>query len=143
MSSERLREASSCREEAVNQVLVVDHEVDMAATYERLLRRAGHRVVTTDSCAAGLRLLRSTRPKLVISDLHLPDGDGLDIPRAAAALEPAPRVIIVFVRASRAVRSAARAFGVNAFLSKPFSIADFSNLVEDVLRGPAARGSHS
>ena len=105
----------------------------MAATYERLLRRAGHRVVTADSRAAGLQLLKSARPKLVISDLRLPDGDGLDIVRAASALDPPPPVIIITAFASRAAREAALKSGARAFLAKPFGIADFSSLVEDLM----------
>ncbi len=130
----------------MNQILVVEDEADMAATYERLLRRAGHRVVTADSRAAGLQLLKSVRPKLVISDLRLLDGDGLDIIRAARTLDPPPPVIIVTAFASRAAREAALKSGAHAFLAKPFGIADFSSLVEDLMRHrrperPAQEGS--
>jgi len=118
----------------VNQILIVENEADMVATYERLLRRAGHRVVTAGSRAAGLQLLASVRPKLVISDLRLPDGDGLDILRAATILEPAPPVIIVTAFATRAARAAARELGARAFLAKPFAVAEFSRLVEDLAR---------
>jgi DNA-binding response OmpR family regulator len=117
----------------VNQILVVEDEPDMAATYDRLLRRAGHRVVTADSRAAGLQLLESLRPKLVISDLRLSDGNGLDVIRAASTLNPPPPVIVVTGFASRAARQAALASGACAFLAKPFNIAEFSRLVEDLM----------
>jgi len=45
----------------MNQILVVEVEPDMVVTYERALRRAGHRVVTAVSCAEGNRLLESVR----------------------------------------------------------------------------------
>jgi DNA-binding response OmpR family regulator len=130
----------------VSQILIVEDEADMAATYERLLRRAGHRVVTADSRAAGLQLLKSVRPKLVISDLRLPDGDGLDVLRAACALDPPPPVIIITAFASRAAREAALKSGACAFLAKPFGIAEFSSLVEDLINHrrpepPAQEGS--
>jgi DNA-binding response OmpR family regulator len=117
----------------VNQILVVEDEADMAATYERLLRRAGHRVVTADSRAAGLQLLTSVRLKLVISDLRLPDGDGLDIVRAACALDPPPPVIIITAFASQAARETTLKAGARAFLAKPFGIAEFSSLIEDLM----------
>jgi DNA-binding response OmpR family regulator len=117
----------------VNQILVVEDEADMAATYERLLRRAGYRVVTAGSRAAGLELLESLRPKLVISDLRLPDGNGLDVIRAASTLDPPPPVIVVTGFASRAAREAALASGARVFLAKPFSIAEFSHVVEDLM----------
>lgn len=129
----------------MNQILVIEDEADMAATYDRLLRRAGHRVVTADSRAAGLQLLESVRPKLVIADLRLPDGDGLDIIRAARALDPPPPVIIITAFASRAAREASLTSGACAFLAKPFGIAEFSSLVEDLMdhrrEAPAREGS--
>jgi len=68
-------------------VLVVDDETDFLASYERLLRRQGYEVITATSRAAGLDAVRAAalghRLDLVISDLRLPDGDGLDVVRAA------------------------------------------------------------
>ena len=117
----------------MNQILVVEDEPDMAATYERLLRRAGHRVVTVPSRAQAMRLLESLRPRLVISDLRLPDGDGLDVIRAARMLDRPPAVIAITAFVSRDTRQAALAAGASAFLAKPFGIAEFSSLVEDLI----------
>src|SRR5438094_6701431 len=70
-------------------ILVVDDEADLAATYERLLRRQGYRVVSAGTLQAGLRVIETEPLRLVIADLRLPDGDGLDVVRAARAA-PAP-----------------------------------------------------
>ncbi len=105
----------------------------MGATYERLLRRAGHRVVRAASRAEGMRLLESLRPWLVISDLRLPDGDGLDIIRAAHKLDLPPAVIAITAFSSRQVRQSALDAGASAFLAKPFGIAELSSLVEDLI----------
>jgi len=118
----------------VNQILVVEDEPDMGATYERLLRRAGHRVVRAASRAEGMRLLESVRPRLVISDLRLPDGDGFDIIRAAQRLALPPAVIAITAFSSREMRQSALDAGASAFLAKPFGIAEFSSLVEDLIR---------
>ncbi len=122
----------------MNQILVVEDEPDMAVTYERVLRRAGHRVVTAVSCAEGIRLLESVRPRLVISDLRLPDGDGLEIIRAARKLDPAPPVIAVTAFALRTTRQAALDSGAQAFLAKPFNMAKLLNLVDDLVWPPLA-----
>ena len=106
----------------------------MAATYERLLRRAGHRVVTVASRADGMRLLESLHPRLVISDLRLPDGDGLDLIRAVQMLDVPPAMIAITAFASRDARQAALDAGASAFLAKPFGIAEFSSLVEDLIK---------
>lgn len=117
----------------MNQILVVEDEPDMAATYERLLRRAGHRVVRAASRAEAMRLLESLRPRLVISDLRLRDGDGLDVIRAARMLDLPAGVIAITAFVSRGTRQAALDAGASAFLAKPFNIAEFSNLVEELI----------
>ena len=103
-----------------SRVLVVDDEADFLATYERLLRREGFDVVAVASCAAGLAALAVESVHLVISDLRLPDGDGLDVVRfARGSARPVP-VIVVTGYPSDATRRAAIAAGATAFLSKPF-----------------------
>jgi DNA-binding response OmpR family regulator len=104
-------------------VLVVDDEADFLATYERLLRRQGYEVVTATSRATGLAALAGEPPHLVISDVRLPDGDGLDVVRAARGLpEPMP-VIVVTGYPSDETRRAALAAGATTFLAKPFAAA--------------------
>jgi CheY-like chemotaxis protein len=111
-------------------ILAVDGEADLLATYERLLARQGYRVVPVGSRERGLYMIETTRPDLVITDIRLPDGDGLDIVRAARALAPpAPPIIIVTAYASAPAREASIAAGASAFLAKPFSAVELSSLV--------------
>ena len=117
-------------------VLVVDDEADMATTYARLLRRQGFRVVCVGTRVAGLRAIEAEPPRLVIADLRLPDGDGLDVVRAARALPAPAPVIVATVLASRETRQASMAAGAAAFLAKPFATEAFSSLVRQVLGGP-------
>ena len=117
----------------MNRILVVEDEADLAVTYDRLLRREGFRVVTAASRGEGLKALESAPPALVIADLRLPDGDGLDILRAARARDPQVPVIVVTAFASRAARDAALASGASAFLSKPFPASALLRLVHDEL----------
>ena len=116
-------------------VLVVDDEADLAASYERLLRRQGYRAVLVGSRQAGLRAIEALPLRLVIADLLLPDGDGLDIVRAARALPAPPPVLVATVLTSRASRRAALAAGATAFLGKPFATEAFNRLVSELLGG--------
>ena len=121
-------------------ILVVDDEADLAATYERLLRRQGYRVVSAGTLQAGLRVIETEPLRLVIADLRLPDGDGLDVVRAARALPAPPPVLVATVLASRASYQAALAAGATAFLAKPFATGVFNRLANDLLaRGDAER----
>ncbi len=104
-------------------VLVVDDETDFVATYERLLRREGYEVVAATSRATGLAMLAADPPHLVISDLRLPDGDGLDVVRAARGARAPVPVIVVTGYPSDESRRAAFAAGATRFLAKPFAAA--------------------
>jgi DNA-binding response OmpR family regulator len=118
-------------------ILIVDDEADLAATCARLLRRRGYGVVAATSRQEGLAALENDRHDLVVADLRLPDGDGLDILRAARALSSSRPVIVITGFASDRTRQEAFTAGAAAFLAKPFSLVEFADLVERLLRsGP-------
>jgi DNA-binding response OmpR family regulator len=121
-------------------VLVVDDESDFLATYERLLRREGFEVVTATSRAAGLAVLAAEAPVLVISDLRLPDGDGLDVVRAARLASPVP-VIVVTGYPSDETRRAALTAGATTFLAKPFAAAMLLAAIRSSLDGADGRAT--
>jgi DNA-binding response OmpR family regulator len=118
-------------------VLVVDDETDFLATYERLLRREGFDVVTVTSRAAGLAVLAADSLQLVISDLRLPDGDGLDVVRAAHGLSAPVPVIVVSGYPSDETRRAALAAGATTFLAKPFAAAVLLAAIRSTADGAA------
>ena len=117
-------------------ILVVDDEADFVANYQRLLRRRGYRVVSAGSRGDGLVILERDPLALVITDLRLPDGDGLELVRAARRLPTPTPSIVVTGFASEASRMAALAAGASAYLVKPFAAASFISLVEKMLDSP-------
>jgi DNA-binding NtrC family response regulator len=119
-------------------ILVVEDDADLAATCERLLRRRGHAVVAVGSRAAALRALHSGPPALLVSDVRLPDGDGLDVVRAATAMQPRVPAVVMTGRASEPGRLAAKAAGALEYLSKPFTAEGFAGLVDRMLLSAGA-----
>ena len=111
-------------------VLVVEDEVDLVATYRRLLRHHGFRVVTATTRLAGLRALEDDTFTAAIVDVRLPDGDGLDVVRKARELAPPAPVIVVTGFSSQHVRQAARAAGAADFVAKPFKAAALAARVQ-------------
>ena len=116
-------------------VLVVDDELDMRTSYERLLRRLGCRVIHADSRAAGLAAVQAEPLVLVVSDLRLGDGSGLDVIAAARAKPARVPSIVVTGFLSPESRRAALEAGASGFLAKPFAARDFTALVAQVLDG--------
>jgi DNA-binding response OmpR family regulator len=116
-------------------VLVIDDEVDLLRTYERILRRMGHDVVAAELGRTGLAIASSTEVALVIVDLRLPDMNGLDVVHAIRAGPNPPPVIVITGSASAATRQAAHGAGAIGYLSKPFSVLALTALVRDILGG--------
>jgi DNA-binding response OmpR family regulator len=119
-------------------VLVVDDETDLAVTCQRLLRRLGYEVTCAGSRGEGLALIERELPGLVISDLRLPDGSGIDLVFAARRTPTPVPVIVVTGFPSSASRAAALAAGAAAYLAKPFSAQALTSLVQDIF-GAAPR----
>lgn len=114
-------------------ILLVEDEADLAATCVRLLQRRGWQVETADSLGAALGAV-ARRPALAIVDRQLPDGDGLDVLRAALAA--GTPVIMVSGHDWVATRRLSLDTGAAAFLGKPFSTQDLLDLVRDILGEP-------
>jgi len=118
-------------------VLVVDDEVDFLATYDRLLRRQGYRTITVSTRQAALAALADEALDLIIADIRLSDGDGLDVVRTARARPHPPAVIVVTGFASEQSRRQALAAGATAYLAKPFSTSALASLVREALGPPS------
>ena len=117
-------------------ILVVDDEADLISTYERLLRRGGYRVITAGTRGAGLAIVEREPLALLITDMRLPDGDGLELVRAVRRLSAATPAIVVTGFASDASRTASLAAGAAAYLAKPFGASAFVSLVQNTLAAP-------
>lgn len=76
-------------------ILVVDDEGSARATLALLLKRRGHRTVQADGVAAAAKALTENAFDLVVTDLRMPDGDGLDVLRTVHAHSPQTAVILL------------------------------------------------
>jgi CheY-like chemotaxis protein len=114
-------------------ILIVEDEADFLTTYDRLLRRQGMRMIGVGTMHAALLALESDTPDLIITDLRLPDGDGLAVVRAARARSRATPVIVVTGLVSDRSRRQAVEAGATAFLVKPFSMLTLVALIRETL----------
>jgi DNA-binding NtrC family response regulator len=76
-------------------LLVVDDEPSARSTLALLLRKRGHRVLEADGLTSATARLTEEVFDLVVTDLRMPDGDGLDVLRAAKAHAPETEVILL------------------------------------------------
>lgn len=121
-------------------VLVIDDEPDIVELLELTLARMGMRVESATSIHAAQALLKSNQFQLCLTDMSLPDGDGLDLVRFITEhqLNLPVAVITAFGTAENAV--AALKAGAFDYLSKPVSLKQLRSLVKSALSLPPMRG---
>ena len=76
-------------------ILLVDDEESPRATLALLLKQAGHDVVQADGVAAAAEALAAAAFDLVITDLRMPGGDGLEVVRRTRGTRPDAEVIVL------------------------------------------------
>jgi DNA-binding NtrC family response regulator len=114
-------------------ILIIDDERPIQLTLEALLGRHGYEPKIASNAAAGMRLVESNSPALVLLDLQLPDADGLQMLEQIKAEHPETQVIILSAHDSlnNAIESIKR--GAYHFISKPYAPEELLSLVEKAL----------
>ncbi len=101
-------------------ILLVEDSRYCSEAVRLLCLRSGARLRRADSKAAAYRHLATYRPSLVLTDIGLPDGSGLDIVRDLVAHRPnAPVVLATSGEDSSLCRTAALKAGADGFLQNP------------------------
>ncbi len=109
-------------------ILVVDDNASLARAIKTFLNQEGHVADTAGSVKEGQKLLALANYDLVITDLRLPDGEGLEIIKTARECRPAEPPEVILMTAFGTVESAVTAMrlGVADYLTKPVSMEEFS-----------------
>jgi len=114
-------------------VLLVDDEAEICWILSRVLGEAGYEVTTADTVKGGIDAFEATHPDVVLLDLRLPDGDGLEVLRRIRELDDSAAVIMMTGHGT--VTSAVRAMklGASDYLIKPVQLEEVRFVVEKSL----------
>lgn len=124
------------------QVLIVEDEEILARNIALSLRRVGIETAVADSYLAAQSLIANSAPDLVIADVNLGDGDGIDLLAEWRQDHPDVPVVIMTGQDSLSNRLRAERLDATAFLSKPFAIGRLRELILTLLaEGNPGRGS--
>jgi len=114
-------------------ILIVDDERSMCEMLAILLKKEGLQVCTAASRAEAADLLRAGPVELVLTDVQLPDGDGLEILRHVKAASPETAVVVMTAYGTTEMAVAARKLGAEAYILKPFDVDELRIVVRDAL----------
>ncbi|MBB2928508.1 hybrid sensor histidine kinase/response regulator [Paraburkholderia silvatlantica] len=121
---------------ALNILLIEDHE-DTAEVMSQLMRAGGHEVAVAGSVAGALALTASMAFDLVVSDIGLPDGSGIDFIRAFRAQSTVPAIALTGFGTDDDVRRSVEA-GFTAHLTKPVNFEQLERLIEEAAASRSA-----
>ena len=121
-------------------ILVAEDEEAMRAYLARALENAGYEVMAVDRGTAALPLLETQHFDLLLSDIVMPEMDGIELAQRCAEVSPATKVM--FITGFAAVTLKANREAPQAkVLSKPFHLKDLVMEVQRVFGGEAAAGN--
>lgn len=129
-------------------ILVVDDRTDNVALKRSLFEPLGYTVVGASDMAAALALAKTYRPDIIVSDLHMSDGNGFDFitaVKADPALKDIPFIFMTSTYCDEASRSHGLALGAARFLFRPLDTEIILSEIETCLRDAKGgrHGSHS
>ncbi len=100
-------------------MLLVDDHPGFVASARALLTHEGMNVVAVATTAAdAIRLSDAVRPEVVLLDIHLPDGSGIDVAHAIARGPGAPQTILISSDADAAMHPGVQTAPVRGFVPK-------------------------
>ncbi|HEU5190125.1 MAG TPA: sigma-54 dependent transcriptional regulator [Methylomirabilota bacterium] len=115
-------------------ILIVDDEPDMLENCTRILTRLGYECQRAENGQAALGLFESQRPDLVLTDLKMPEMDGMALMARLHEADPALPVVMITGFASIESAVAAVREGAFDYLPKSFSVDQLRVAVERALR---------
>jgi CheY-like chemotaxis protein len=122
-------------------ILIVDDESDSLTFLFDLLHNEHYRVLPTSSGAEALAEVRLRKPSLVVSDLRMPDLDGLELLDLVKRESPDTRVLLLTAYGTREMTEEVVRLGAEAMLLKPSSNAEILRAVRKALEGAAGDGT--
>ena len=124
---------------SMKRILVIDDEDAARRVLTRALKMYGYEVLEADDGVKGMRQCRETLPDAVITDIFMPEQDGLETITAMRAQWPEIKIIAVSGGGNMGhldILHAARAMGASKVLTKPFDLAEMKAVLEDVVGAP-------
>jgi two-component system KDP operon response regulator KdpE len=118
-------------------ILLVDDEAQITRVLRTALSTQGHTLRVAANGVEGMELVHSWKPDLVITDLAMPQMDGVELCREIRAVSQVP-IIVLSVRNQDHMKVEALDAGADDYVTKPFSIQELQARVRAQLRRKTA-----
>ena len=110
-------------------ILVVEDHDDTRSALEKWLARLGYEVAAAENCRDALKLLDNLRFDVLVSDIGLPDGDGLTLVNEAKRRQHLRRTVALAARPGDEDGEIGRRAGFDHYLTKPLDFDKLQGLI--------------
>jgi two-component system cell cycle response regulator CpdR len=117
----------------MSRILLAEDDSDMRRFLVKALQNAGHDVVAFDNGRSAYERIREEPFTLLLTDIVMPEMDGIELARRATELDPDLKVMFITGFAAVALNPDSNAPKDAKVLSKPFHLKDLVNEVEKLL----------
>ncbi len=123
----------------MSKLLVIEDEPVLRLRLRSQLEEAGHAVREAPNGAVGLALVEEEPPDVVVTDLYMPEKDGIEVLRAIKSARPTIKVIVMTGGTARDPMGAnaitvAKHLGADRIFTKPFDTQTLLGTIKDLLR---------
>ncbi|MDM7921882.1 MAG: response regulator transcription factor [Pyrinomonadaceae bacterium] len=123
-------------------ILVVDDDMQIVRVLRQILAAQGYSVRTADDGAVALEIFAEAAPDLVLTDLQMPNVDGLELCRQLRTFTEVP-IVVLSVRDSEKDIVDALDSGADDYITKPFGAAELLARIRSVLRRTPERSAET
>ena len=120
-------------------IIIIDDEPALRATMRKILERADHTVREAANGDEGIRLHRESPADLVVTDLFMPEKEGIETIQELKTIDPELPILAVSgggaVMDARGSLADAELLGADAILSKPFTVQQLQARVGELIEG--------
>jgi two-component system KDP operon response regulator KdpE len=131
-----VRENAMSKQDAKQNILVVDDEPQITRVLKTTLSSQGYGIRTATDGKQALEEMKEWLPDLVITDLRMPNMDGLQLCRAIRAESRVP-IIVLSVKGEEAIKVESLDAGADDYITKPFQVNELLARVRAALRRAA------
>lgn len=117
----------------MTRILLAEDDEDMRRFLVKALERAGYQVIDFDNGASAFERLREEPFSLLLTDIVMPEMDGIELARRATEIDPDLKVMFITGFAAVALNPDSNAPKDAKVLSKPFHLKDLVNEVEKLI----------
>ncbi len=114
-------------------ILVVDDEPEMCHLIKQILKQDGYQIDVSFSGIEALQMIKSFNYHLLLTDLEMPEVDGIELTRKAKKQNPEIRVLMVTGNATVDADIRSLRHKIDGYIRKPFNISKLRKVVRQTL----------